>query len=137
MSILICEVFKEAVKNFWHHQGYRITKKINPGSVNEQVELHGFCDGKELAYAAAIWLRYPATIDTFILNFLGAKAYAASFKKRSIRRLELMAAVAMARLITVVRTVINFTNIALWLDSWYYAGCKPRCPRCRKIKETA
>ena len=117
LPISICEVFKEAMEDIQHLQEYRIPRRLNPGPVNEEVELHGFCDGGELAYGAVIWLRYPATNNTFIVKFLTAKAYVAPLKKRSIPRLELMAAVVMARLVSVVRTVINLTNIALWTDS--------------------
>ena len=41
----------------------------------------------------------------------------APLKKRSIPRLELMAAVILARLVTTIRTVVNVAKVTLWTDS--------------------
>ena len=63
-------------------------------------ELNGFCDAEEQAYGAVIWLRWPSG-QTYDLRFVASKAYVASLKK-SIPRLELMAAVILVRLVTTV-----------------------------------
>ena len=113
----VCITFMKAMKAIMDLQEYRTPRRLLPDEFHTNpVELHGFCDGGELAYGAVIWLRYRTEQD-FKLKFLTSKAYVAPLKKRSIPRLELMAAVILARLVTTIRTVVNVAKVPLWTDS--------------------
>ena len=79
-------------------------------------ELHGFCDAREQSYGAVIWLRWPSG-QTYDLRFVASKAYVAPLKKKSISRLELMAAIVIVRVVTTVISIINISEMTLWTDS--------------------
>ena len=112
----IYSLFSQMLQEIQDLKDYRIPRRLVPDLITNPIELHGFCDGGELAYGAVIYLRFPTEL-TFDLRFVCAKAYVAPLKKRSIPRLELMAAVILVRLVAVVRTVVNVENITLWTDS--------------------
>lgn len=83
-------------------------------------ELHGFCDASTKAYACAIYFR-SFHDGNFHTSFVIAKSKLAPLKQISLPRLELMAAVLLADLISVVLTSlknrIRFTRIRAWSDS--------------------
>ena len=112
----VCITFMKAMKAIMDLQEYKIPRRLLPDFHTDPLELHGFCDGGELAYGAVIWLRYRIERD-FKLKILTSKAYVTPIKKRSIPRLELMAAVILARLITTIRTVVYVAKVTLWTDS--------------------
>ena len=95
---------------------FRITRCLKPEFALDTVELHGFSDGGEQAYGAAVWLRWHTTIGV-ALTFVAAKAYVAPLKKRSIPRLELMGMVVLTRFVASIKSVINVTKVFLWTDS--------------------
>ena len=106
----VCIIFMKAMKAIMELQEYRIPRRLLPDFHTDPVELHGFCDGGDFAYGAVIGHRYRTEQD-FELKFLASKAYVAPLKKRSIRRLGLMAAVILARLITTIRIVVNVAKV--------------------------
>ena len=61
--------------------------------------LHGFGDASSKAYAAVIYLHITTTTGSY-LKFLASKSRVAPLKHESIPRLELLAALILARLIT-------------------------------------
>ena len=97
-------------------QNFQIPRRLKPDLITGPVEHHGFCDGGEQAYGAVIWLRWPSG-QTYDLKFVASKAYVAPLKKKSIPRLELMAAVILVRLVTTVTSVIKISEMTLWTDS--------------------
>ena len=122
----------------------RITRCLKSEFALDTVELHGFSDGGEQAYGAAVWLRWHTTIGV-ALTFVAAKAYVAPLKKRSIPRLELMGMVVLTRLVASIKSVINVTKVFLWTDSatvlhWLSlpaSNFKPFVSTCiQEIKET-
>ncbi|XP_062558125.1 uncharacterized protein LOC134223002 [Armigeres subalbatus] len=82
------------------------------------VQIHGFSDASEHAYGACLYLR-SITPDGFVtIRLLAAKSRVAPLNNKSIVRLELCAALLIARLLLSVCTSINVTeNIHLWTDS--------------------
>ena len=89
---------------------------VKPDNVTGNAELHGFCDGGEQAYGAAIWLRWP-TSDGFVLRFVAAKSFVAPIKRKSTPRLELLGALILSRMLTFIKTIIVASNVYMWTDS--------------------
>ena len=59
----VCITFMKAMKAIMDLQEYRIPRRLLSDFHKNPVELHGFCDGGELAYGAVIWLRYQTEQD--------------------------------------------------------------------------
>ena len=68
--------------------------------------LEGFCDASSLAYGAVVYLRIETPIDT-VVRFVTAKTRVAPLHNRTIPRLELLAALLLARLITAVSRALQ------------------------------
>ena len=88
------------------------------------LQLHGFCDASEKAYAAVIYLR--ATDDEGITqtSLITSKTRVAPIKQQTIPRLELCGAVLLARLSSHVAKTLgvplshvhHWTDVLSWLD---------------------
>ncbi len=83
------------------------------------MELHGFSDASELAYAAVIYLRLTDTDGTPQISLVTSKAQVAPIKRLSIPRLELCGAYVLARLLHYVRQVLEvpLSHVHAWTDS--------------------
>lgn len=90
---------------------------LSPNTSN--VELHGFCDASQRAYAAAIYLRSVDNNNILKVALLCAKTKVAPIKKLTIPRLELCGVLLLARLSTTVIQSLNLKNIhcSFWCDS--------------------
>jgi Pao retrotransposon peptidase len=86
----------------------------------EDLELHGFCDASERAYAAVVYSR-AITQHGIKVTMLTAKTRVSPLKNRqTLPRLELLGAVLLSRLMKEVQTTLNFKNenkIHYWSDS--------------------
>lgn len=82
-------------------------------SSTPSVELHGFADASTVAYAAVVYLKVVSSSGEVRITLLAAKSKVAPLKPLTIPRLELSAAVLLARLIDFVRPML--------------APAKPRC----------
>ena len=84
------------------------------------IELHMFSDASELAFGAVIYMRVSSE-DGIHTSLVAAKCRIAPFKKQSIPRLELLAALTGVRLLlnvaTTLNKVIELKNIYCWSDS--------------------
>lgn len=84
-------------------------------------ELHGFCDASEYAYCAVTYLRIIYKFKNIQTYLVCAKSKIAPVKKISVPRLELLAAVLLAKLISYITTLldnkIKFSLIYAWSDS--------------------
>ena len=86
---------------------------------NATLSLHGFCDASKDAFAAVVYLRSQA-VDVQ-LAFVMAKTRVAPTDKQTIPRLELLAALILARLMKSVSTAldgfIRISSLCCWSDS--------------------
>ena len=108
-------------------------------------ELHGFADASKLVYGAVIYLRIVRDNQVFVsLQF--AKSKVASLKSYRIPRLELCAALILARLTHHFLRILQDSVIAvhLWSDSedvlWYLKSHSSKwevfvANRCAEIQE--
>ena len=94
----------------------------------KSVELHGFSDASKIAYGTNVYLRIE-TSNGISSHLISSKARIAPLKTKTILRLELLAALLLAKLITSVanalRNSIKIDNIFGWCDSqivlwWIY-----------------
>ncbi|GBL80696.1 hypothetical protein AVEN_225343-1 [Araneus ventricosus] len=84
-----------------------------------KIELHGFAAASEKAYGEAIYVRCLINLGEISTNLLCSKSRIAHLKSVTIPRLELCAAVLLAKLAqkTITSMQISFHSTALWTDS--------------------
>lgn len=96
----------------------QIPRCIFPGN-HLRTELHGFCDASEKAYAAVLYVRVVLNSSIVKIFLLTSKTKVAPLKTTSLPRLELCAALLLAKLyshiIDLLGTKIN--QVFLWTDS--------------------
>ena len=88
------------------------------------VQLHGFCDASESAYAAAVYIRLVNSDEDVRVTIVMAKTKVAPIKRLTIPRLELCGALILARMIHHVTKVlgIGMDEVYAWTDSTVVLG---------------
>ncbi|XP_050065977.1 uncharacterized protein LOC126555053 [Aphis gossypii] len=90
-------------------------------TTRSNVHLCGFCDASEQGYAAVAYLRVTSSSGLVTVHLLGSKTKMSPMKTSTIPRLELCAAVLLARwlarLLTVFGDRLRFDGIFAWSDS--------------------
>ncbi|UYV80054.1 hypothetical protein LAZ67_18001536 [Cordylochernes scorpioides] len=83
------------------------------------VELHGFCDSSEVAYAVVFYIRSHFKSDQVKVSLIASKTRVAPLKMISIPRLELCAALLLAILYDTIRNYLclQIDRVFLWTDS--------------------
>ena len=83
------------------------------------VELHGFSDASEAAYAAVVYTRVTVSNDNVHISLVMAKTKVAPIKRLTIPRLELCGALILARLLHHTRTILDvpLERVYAWTDS--------------------
>ena len=83
------------------------------------LELHGFCDASELAYAAVVYLRLNDSHNNAQISLVISKSKVAPIKRLTIPRLELCGAYLLAQLLHHVMQVLEvpLSNVYAWTDS--------------------
>lgn len=97
-----------------------IPRWIQSRSNNEVVELHGFCDASEKAFAAVVYSRITTKAGDVIVSLLTAKSKVTPIKSRAtIPKLELCAALLLAKLMQNTQKCLDLHNIKsyYWSDS--------------------
>ncbi|XP_035207469.1 uncharacterized protein LOC118182259 [Stegodyphus dumicola] len=84
-----------------------------------KIELHGFCDASEAAYGAVIYCKAISATNRTSVRLVCSKSRVSPLKKTTIPRLELCAAVLLAKLMHRVKSSLKLelTAIHLWTDS--------------------
>lgn len=118
------EPLPEDLHTLWNqfHQELPLVEKLKiPRWVNyneeTRIDIHGFCDASERGYGACIYIR-NSTMNGIKVSLLCSKSRVAPLKKITLPRLELQAAVLLARLIHKISRACNFKGrTTLWSDS--------------------
>lgn len=94
----------------------KIPRALNKGSAPSEQELHRFADASEKAYAAVLYIKNKINQNTSLVM---AKSKVAPIKQVSLPRLELCAALLLARLVKYATNVLDLkeTQKFLWTDS--------------------
>ena len=83
------------------------------------LELHGFCDSSNVAFAAAVYVRVVTSVG-MVVNLLSAKSKVAPLKAVTIPRLELLACLSLSKLVVSVRKTVEVEveigSVMLWSD---------------------
>ena len=80
------------------------------------MQLHGFSDASEKAYAAVVYMRSCYDNGTVDVKLVTSKSRVAPLSKQSIPRLELLGALILARLADALSSLgIEFTNYCSYL----------------------
>jgi hypothetical protein len=84
------------------------------------LEIHGFGDSSEAAYAAVVYLRIETTTNVYA-KLVMSKSRVAPLARQTIPRLELLAALILARLVSRVQAalkpIVNIDGVLCWTDS--------------------
>jgi len=96
----------------------RIPRCVKFASDSRFVQIHGFCDASQRAYGACIYVR-TESINEYRTELLCSKSRVAPLKATSLPRLELSAAVLLARLLEKIRDSFDSSHMSvfLWSDS--------------------
>ncbi|CAG4951544.1 unnamed protein product [Colias eurytheme] len=99
--------------------GVRISRWIRSSLNDQSMELHGFCDASNAAYAAIVYSRIIDSNGNVHVSLITSKTRVAPVKQVSIPRLELCGAVLLARLLDEVRGILDVPKhqIHAWTDS--------------------
>ncbi|XP_062714016.1 uncharacterized protein LOC134290827 [Aedes albopictus] len=81
---------------------------------NGKIELHGFSDASELAYAAVVYARGRNDSGDIVVNLLAAKTRVAPIKQVSLPRLELNAAALLSTLMESVMQAFSHLEVEPW-----------------------
>ncbi|XP_064397630.1 uncharacterized protein LOC135344354 [Halichondria panicea] len=85
----------------------------------KSIQIHGFCDASEIAYAGVVYIRMTDTQDNTHVSLVMAKTKVAPIKRQTIPRLELCGAHLLAKLLRHVKEIFNVPmhDTFAWTDS--------------------
>ena len=89
------------------------------GTQLETLQLHGFCDASEQAYASVIYLRVVGSDGKVHVTLVTSKTKVAPIKRLTIPRLELCGALLLAQLLHHVKELFHvpLSSVYAWSDS--------------------
>lgn len=111
-----------------------ITRRIKNPHSSEEIIIHGFSDASEKAYGACLYAVSYDEIGRPSCHLICAKTRVAPLKVITIAKLELCAALLLARLCKTVHEAIGnrIKEIHLWSDSTIVIGWIRTCPSTLK-----
>ncbi|XP_011685702.1 PREDICTED: uncharacterized protein LOC105448687 [Wasmannia auropunctata] len=97
----------------------RVPRWLHTGGNSDKMELHGFADASERAYAAVLYLRVETDGGEIQVSLLQAKTRVAPLRQVSLPRLELCAASLLARVAERAASLygVPLERVHLWSDS--------------------
>jgi hypothetical protein len=109
----------EFLRTFIELNQIKIPRKVIGSKSYHRIELHGFSDASEKSYGACVYIRIIPTNGPVESNLLCSKNKVAPLKTVSIPRLELSAALLLAKLVAKLKTTLNttFDQCVYWTDS--------------------
>jgi hypothetical protein len=109
----------EFLRTFIELNQIKIPRKVIGSKSHHRIELHGFSDASEKSYGACVYIRIIPTNGPVESNLLCSKNKVAPLKTVSIPRLELSAALLLAKLVAKLKTTLNttFDQCVYWTDS--------------------
>ncbi|XP_062701902.1 uncharacterized protein LOC134285339 [Aedes albopictus] len=110
----ICDEWIELKETLHYIEAIRINRWI-PDHDN-RLELHGFVDASEAAYAAVVYARSVDESGNVTVNIVAAKTKVAPIQQISLPRLELLAAELLVDLMA--RVMESFSHLAVELYAW-------------------
>ena len=113
------EIWRANVRLIEKLENIVLKRCMRPANATGPPQLHAFSDGGDLAFGTCVFLRWPTSSGIKIV-FVAAKAFVAPLKLKTVPRLELMAAIAMGRLVYVIlQTLVDykFARCVFWIDS--------------------
>ncbi len=121
----------------WRLELPQLSTKLTPrchfpkGVTIKGVQLHGFSDASEEAYAAVVYLRSEDTTGTVHMSLITSKTKVAPIKRLTIPRLELCGAHLLADLLYHVKSVLKIPmcGVYAWTDSTIILGWLSGNPR--------
>ncbi|XP_029677181.1 uncharacterized protein LOC115243984 [Formica exsecta] len=111
--------WREIYSRLSYLNNLRIIRWIGRGSDTSHAEIHGFADASTHAYAACVYIKIISSLGQITTTLLVGKLKVAPLKSLSIPRLELSAALLLARLVEFVRGSNGYKDIPChcWTDS--------------------
>lgn len=106
-------------KQLLHLNGIKI-QRFNGRIPNAKlIELHGFADASQNAYGACIYIKVVDEKNNISIKLLASKSRITPIKQQSIVRMELCAALLLARLMQIVVDALELKNVKkfYWSDS--------------------
>lgn len=99
--------------------GIAIPRWTGQGNESHRIELHGYANASNSAYAAVIYLRVESILGQIQVSLLYSKTKVAPLKVQSVPRLELCAAVLLVRAIEFVEKSMKLHQVPTycWTDS--------------------
>ncbi|GFX40337.1 uncharacterized protein TNCV_4319701 [Trichonephila clavipes] len=101
---------------FREYQQYRDTK-ARIVAFPEVIEIHGFADASERCYGAAVYCKSKNLKSETLVRLITSKSRVAPIKSLTIPRLELCAAVLLAKLVKRVVAALQLETAELYLCS--------------------
>ncbi|GFY34971.1 integrase_H2C2 domain-containing protein [Trichonephila clavipes] len=118
------DLLPDTINREWRQfvESLQIINDININRLVEQpevIELHGFSDASQSAYGAVVYYKSVTSDGRVLVHLIASKSRVAPTKQTTIPRLELCAAVLLAKLVHRVKQALklNVTNTFLRSDS--------------------
>ncbi|XP_029158343.1 uncharacterized protein LOC114930654 [Nylanderia fulva] len=94
-----------------------IPRRVKFDANPQAIQIHGFCDASQHAYGACVYIKTGRNPSNYRAELLCSKSRVAPLKAISLPRLELSAALILARLIERIQAAIDLSDIQIYLWS--------------------